>query len=1377
MRPLSTSLFFLLGVSVAMGQTLTPSRSYAWESKTGNLLSNWSCENLLQFWQENPVAGFTLNSHFKAATDAITAKTGSFVAKVSGTQSGGTYPSLYSEMFPLKASTAYTLSFYYQTKSTFSGTIRPVVKIYSDKGQPQIATLTGGNFASASAWTLSSSSFTTPADAQYASVILAEFATGTATLYFDDMVLEEGSLSSTQVQANRLDRSESVTFGDAFGRALQSQSKSNRAGDAYLVAGIGFDDLARPESTFLPTPYSLSAPAYQANLLAGAQAYYGASGPFNAKGYPFSRVQYDAEVGAQVVEASAPDSAWQMNKGHTVRQNYYFVSDTAVPSNIENPSVNPIEGQYRLDWSKDQDSSYSLTWTNAAGLVIRSARNITRSASGANNWKWAGTGYDYFSTGGVRSVYPPLDDSAGTSNFAEYHQYDSRGNAISTCSPDRNLKKAWYNRAGQIRYTQDEEQRAAGEYAYFDYDDQARLISEGVVALAVPPPQDSVDADAAFRNAELEEIGYIYDDTASFQARTGLTLQSVLGSWKNYIKVQNAPHRLFCKYNRNQDNRLDQYGPMDRLVADFFSYDAQGNVLVQWKYIGPIRDAATRLQDAWYTYDSQNRMTGFKNYTSAAQLAVADSQSYSRDFLGRIDTIRGIAGKPLASYTYSNTGALQRVTLGGTSSGDSVATLDYAYTSQGALSKILATGRYGGATRSVFKQFLGYETKAFPATGAPNPSLPKYDGSITQQLYGYTSDMPAVHPVRAVNYAYDQLGRMGAADAYWNTNAAPFKTNEDIDTSALSMGATDSLSSRFAYDLNGRIRGQRSGGVAAVDSAIYAYNAGSYALDHVNGKLTPAGTRNLSPLGTLAYDDNGALIRDQSKKMNVRYGWDGLPVEFSIDSVSRMGVPRCCAPDPFFFPHAFRVSYPTLESHNFYDADGNRVTRVQAESRPLLRLNAVHYVYMAVGMVKQLTEDYALSGQVKQIKAEVSLLGQSAMIGRVRADGKYEFFVKNHLGSTMVTVDDRGRYDNGRAMDYLAHGSSKDLKINTADPVTQKWTGKEFEAMTNLYAMGARWFDPELALFMSPDPAHQFANPYSYGGNPVNYVDPDGKWLLAAWVAVVVAAVVCEEVSDVCARVEKRIGDKILGTTNTSSAGVECNGQACNVTANGTESNPDHDTKTPAQKDKDAAAAANKASDDVNNANAASGQLDQMINDMMQPMHSPDYPSSVPLAMNLEDGLPGYGEKTLRGPSATNRLTPFQRALAGYDGWEGTPYANSSSPYKGGGASAGNGADCSGYYCSSFPDQPYRSTSSLPYPGHTRVYPDASSGHLNFMDGSSPGDTYLWPGHHVAWYYGNRQILHSSSSRGVGLGNAQDFQWFWNAYGVPQVWRYDNSSL
>jgi RHS repeat-associated protein len=52
----------------------------------------------------------------------------------------------------------------------------------------------------------------------------------------------------------------------------------------------------------------------------------------------------------------------------------------------------------------------------------------------------------------------------------------------------------------------------------------------------------------------------------------------------------------------------------------------------------------------------------------------------------------------------------------------------------------------------------------------------------------------------------------------------------------------------------------------------------------------------------------------------------------------------------------------------------------------------------------------------------------------------------------------------------------------------------ELDDETQLNYFGARYFDPFFGLWMSPDPAGQFANPYSYGGDPVNFVDPNGEY-------------------------------------------------------------------------------------------------------------------------------------------------------------------------------------------------------------------------------------------------------------------------------------------
>ena len=48
------------------------------------------------------------------------------------------------------------------------------------------------------------------------------------------------------------------------------------------------------------------------------------------------------------------------------------------------------------------------------------------------------------------------------------------------------------------------------------------------------------------------------------------------------------------------------------------------------------------------------------------------------------------------------------------------------------------------------------------------------------------------------------------------------------------------------------------------------------------------------------------------------------------------------------------------------------------------------------------------------------------------------------------------------------------------------------------YYFGARFYDPLFGLWLTPDPAGQFANAYTYGGDPLNYIDPNGESVTAA---------------------------------------------------------------------------------------------------------------------------------------------------------------------------------------------------------------------------------------------------------------------------------------
>jgi RHS repeat-associated protein len=79
---------------------------------------------------------------------------------------------------------------------------------------------------------------------------------------------------------------------------------------------------------------------------------------------------------------------------------------------------------------------------------------------------------------------------------------------------------------------------------------------------------------------------------------------------------------------------------------------------------------------------------------------------------------------------------------------------------------------------------------------------------------------------------------------------------------------------------------------------------------------------------------------------------------------------------------------------------------------------------------------------------------------------------------------------------YGGYGNPVELLV-TQDILSSGplYTGKEFDSRTRTYYFGARFFDADLGVWLTPDPAGQFFYPYGFGGDPVNGVDRDGRFL------------------------------------------------------------------------------------------------------------------------------------------------------------------------------------------------------------------------------------------------------------------------------------------
>ncbi|OWV06176.1 RHS repeat-associated core domain-containing protein [Fibrobacter sp. UWH3] len=256
------------------------------------------------------------------------------------------------------------------------------------------------------------------------------------------------------------------------------------------------------------------------------------------------------------------------------------------------------------------------------------------------------------------------------------------------------------------------------------------------------------------------------------------------------------------------------------------------------------------------------------------------------------------------------------------------------------------------------------------------------------------------------------------------------------------------------------------------------------------------------------YDSEGNLIEDKSKNLKIFYDWRGMPVEFRMETRADDGSQptRGCSRD------SVRVLMA-------YDGSGRRVSKTRMRKAcdgEWERELVTHYT----GIGTEVRESFH-NGTPSETKVVVNMpqgLGRYGVedatdpfygVDKMQLAGyipsaKFEWFLKNHLGSTMLvygTSAYNDTYFSGykggvqAAYDYRAFGEQVSL-MEPADKVTETFTGKERDDETELNYFGARYLDPMLGMWISVDPARQFSSPYLYAGNgvnPVNGVDGDGR--------------------------------------------------------------------------------------------------------------------------------------------------------------------------------------------------------------------------------------------------------------------------------------------
>ena len=236
------------------------------------------------------------------------------------------------------------------------------------------------------------------------------------------------------------------------------------------------------------------------------------------------------------------------------------------------------------------------------------------------------------------------------------------------------------------------------------------------------------------------------------------------------------------------------------------------------------------------------------------------------------------------------------------------------------------------------------------------------------------------------------------------------------------------------------------------------------------------------------------MIVDKFKSLKISYDWRGMPVEFTRN-------------DACIDIHE-QIVCGSMKLVMAYDGSGRRIskTRMRDYGNGVWETQSItHYT----GIGTEIRENFA--GPTKQTKVVVNMpqglgrykVADASQLADDNASRTFEWYLKNHLGSTMlvygtVASTDPNTGDIGEtkaAYDYRAFGEMVTLS-QPSDKVTENFTGKELDDEIELGYWGARYLDLMLGVWISVDPARQFASPYLYAGNgynPVNGVDEDGN--------------------------------------------------------------------------------------------------------------------------------------------------------------------------------------------------------------------------------------------------------------------------------------------
>ncbi|QHS56491.1 RHS repeat-associated core domain-containing protein [Mucilaginibacter sp. 14171R-50] len=936
-----------------------------------------------------------------------------------------------------------------------------------------------------------------------------------------------------------------VAYFDGLGRPLQTVQVQATSSSNDIVQPFVYDAFGREAYKFLPFAYSgTGTGAYRSDALVKQAAYYdptpGNTNPQQTNGvvrtaYPYAVTGFEPSPQNRVVEQGAAGASWQLpgtgdggSAGHTLRM-VYSTNDqsgfsTAVSAtNMGSHKVALYTAAVNADGSRTlartgNTATYNsgelyLTitrdenWQPADGclgtteeykdkvghVVLKRTYNKIKSG-GSYVLEMLSTYYVYDDMGQLAFVLPPASKGDNTtvisvSNLAAYvyqYRYDERGRLMQKKLPAKGWEYMVYNKLDQVVATQDSVQRmkAPQEWVVSKYDAMGRVVLTGIY-------QHPGSVSGADNRVALQALVNAQDTLWERPAAAGngytnaawpATLAATLSI--NYYDGYNNIPGLPAPYDQQSNTAYSQQttglltagkvsvlGSTNMLWTVNY-YDEEGRAVRSFSqhYLGGTANAYN-YDDITTVYNFNDQPTSvtrrhYRKNTAgtAATLAVTVYDSYTYDHMGRKvrsynqlrhEALTAQAKVALNRFYYNGIGqVIQKGLHSLTPYTAYLQSVYYRYNERGWLTSInnSTLSDDGGYTNSAGNAAFGMEI-AYQGTSTGRP---QYNGNISTVKWkqGRTDLSLPLPGQQSYDYDYDRLNRLTAA------------------VSTSSAAKDGFYNEALTYDQMGNItalgRNEKVSGVKTqIDTLSYSYNGNRLTrVDDASAYNGLAGfTDGVQVANEYTYDGNANMRKDLNKGItSINYNMLNLPESITVNGNT--------------------VTYT-------YDASGRKLKKVFTAGSNITTteyIGGIQYTNGAIDFIQNEEGRARLSGTVY----------------------KYEYDLKDHLGNTRTTVT----WDAADATqltpkilqqnDYYAFGLSiKSLEPTVPSPKNQYlYNGKELQDETGLYDYGARFYNPVIGRWTTPDPLaekYQALSPYNYvADEPIKFIDPDGNEIIIA---------------------------------------------------------------------------------------------------------------------------------------------------------------------------------------------------------------------------------------------------------------------------------------